>query len=225
MIAGGKPTRAELRDTSLPFVLRKSPIAGYGAFATRRIRKGQRIIEYVGEIITQAESDRRYPDNGRDNHHTFLFEIDDVRVIDASYGGNAARFINHSCDPNCEAIDEEGRIFIFARRNIQPGTELAYDYSYAPEKGDTAAIAAQYPCYCGARRCRGTIMELPRKRRKGKKAGAGRRKRAGTGTQTRAGAGTQKRAGTGTQTRTPARSRKGPGAGTRGRTTKRNSRR
>jgi SET domain-containing protein len=166
VIAGGKPTRAELRDTALPFVLRKSPIAGYGAFAVRRIRKGQRIIEYVGEIISQEESDRRYPDNGRDNHHTFLFEIDEHRVIDASYNGNAARFINHSCDPNCEAIDEEGRIFIFARRNIQPGKELAYDYSYAPEKGDDAEAAAQYPCYCGAKRCRGTIMELPPKRRR-----------------------------------------------------------
>jgi SET domain-containing protein len=169
MIAGGKPTPSELRQNKYPFKLRHSPIAGYGAFATRRIRKGQRIIEYVGEVISEKESDRRYPDGKGDNHHTFLFELDDNKVIDASYGGNEARFINHSCQPNCEAIDEEGHIFIFARRNIQPGVELAYDYMYARSRGDGPEEEAQYPCNCGAPRCRGTIME-PRKRKRKRKS-------------------------------------------------------
>jgi SET domain-containing protein len=90
-------------------------------------------------------------------------------VIDASYGGNEARFINHSCQPNCEAIDEENRIWIFAKKNIQPGVELAYDYMYARSRGDGPEEEAQYPCNCGAPRCRGTIMEPKKRKRKGKK--------------------------------------------------------
>jgi SET domain-containing protein len=176
MIKGGTPTRREKKQTKYPFVIRRSKIAGRGAFATRRIRKGQRVIEYLGEIITQKESDRRYPDDDKKgNHHTFLFELDKNKVIDASFGGNEARFINHSCDPNCEAIDEEGHIFIFARRNIMPGVELNYDYSYARTAGDGPKEEAQYPCYCGAKRCRGSIMEAKKRRRKKKKTGSGQR--------------------------------------------------
>ncbi len=173
MIKGGTPTPSELRSKKHAFKLKRSPIAGYGGFATRRIRKGQRIIEYVGEIITEKESERRYPDGKNDNHHTFLFELDDNKVIDASYGGNESRFINHSCDPNCEAIDEEGRIFIFARRNIQPGTELAYDYSYPRSRGDGPKEEQQYPCHCGSKKCRGTIMERKKRRRRKKTVAQG----------------------------------------------------
>ena len=174
MIKGSSPTRSELRSTRYPFAIRRSPIAGHGAIATRRIRKGQRIIEYLGEIISQKESERRYPDGeNNDNHHTFLFEIDDKKVIDASYDGNEARFINHACQPNCEAIDEEGRIFIFARKNIQPGIELVYDYNYPRERGDGPEEAGQYPCRCGSRRCRGSIMEA-RKRKRNKSTRGGR---------------------------------------------------
>ena len=167
MIKGSIPTHGERRSKRYAFAIRRSRIAGHGAIATRRIRKGQRIIEYVGEIISQEESDRRYPDGeNEDNHHTFLFEIDDKKVIDASYDGNEARFINHACQPNCEAVDEEGRIFIFARKNIQPGVELTYDYNYPRERGDGPDDEAQYPCHCGSKRCRGTIMEARKKKRK-----------------------------------------------------------
>jgi SET domain-containing protein len=164
-----RPARHRHVRHRYPFVIRKSRIAGKGAFATRRIRKGQRIIEYIGERISEAESDRRYPDEhkpGKKPHHTFLFAVDDDTVIDATYGGNASRFINHSCDPNCEAIDEDGRIFIFARRNIQPGEELAYDYQYARDSADGPLDEAMYPCSCGSARCRGTILERKRKRRR-----------------------------------------------------------
>jgi SET domain-containing protein len=158
-------------------VIRRSRIAGKGAFATRRIRKGQRIIEYVGERISEEESDRRYPDDAAHAvHHTFLFAVDDNTVIDASRGGNQARFINHSCQPNCEAIDEDGRIFIFAMKNIQPGNELTYDYQYARSEDDEPHEESIYPCYCGAPRCRGTILE-PRKRRKSKTPGRGKGRR------------------------------------------------
>ena len=142
------------------FVLRSSPIQGLGAFAVRRIRKGTRIIEYTGERITPAEADARYDDEAMERHHTFLFAVNRRTVIDAAIGGNAARFINHSCAPNCQAVVDEGRIFIEAILNIQPGVELTYDYAYDlpwSERG-------KYPCHCGAPACRGTIVKSKRKR-------------------------------------------------------------
>lgn len=151
-----------------PFVIRKSTIQGKGAYATRRIRKGERIIEYVGERITWAESDRRYDDANTKRHHTFLFAVNRQTVIDAAHGGNDSRFINHSCDPNCEAIGEKSRIFIEALRTIEPGEELTYDYSYEREKGTTAEDEKLYVCHCGSPKCRGTILAPPRKRRRKK---------------------------------------------------------
>jgi hypothetical protein len=177
MIKGGTPTRSERKSKDYPFEIRRSRIAGRGAFATRRIQPGQKVIEYVGEIITQKEADRRYPDgDNKNNHHTFLFEIDDKKVIDASYRGNEARFINHACQPNCEAVDDGGggRIFIYAYKNIQPGVELTYDYSFPRQPGDGPKEEAQYPCHCGSRRCRGTIMEARKRKRKKKKKTADR---------------------------------------------------
>ena len=151
------PARHVHKAADHPFVVKKSKIAGKGAFATRRIRKGTRIIEYVGERITHTEADRRYDDAAMQQHHTFLFSIDGTHVIDAAVGGNEARFINHACDPNCEAIDEDGHIFIEAIKNIQPGSELTYDYQF--ERGDDGELdEAHYPCYCGAPTCRGTIL-------------------------------------------------------------------
>ena len=147
-------------SNGLPIAVRRSPIAGKGVFATRRIRKGRRIIEYVGELITDDEATQRYDDGSMATHHTFLFEIDDNTLIDAAVNGNEARFINHSCDPNCEAVDEDGRIFIEAIRNIQPGVELTYDYQYRSSEPLSKA-KKNYPCFCGAKNCRGTIV-LPK---------------------------------------------------------------
>jgi len=88
------------------FELRTSPIQGTGAFATRTIRKGTRIIEYLGQRISWRTADKRYDDEKMNRHHTFLFTVDDRTCIDAAVNGNEARFINHSCDPNCEAIND-----------------------------------------------------------------------------------------------------------------------
>ena len=148
-----------------PFIIRKSRIQGRGAFAKRNIRKGERLIEYVGERISQREASRRYPDDEMDRHHTFLFEVDDRIVVDAARKGNVARWINHSCNPNCEAVIEDDRIFIDAIKPIREGKELTYDYQYILEERHTAAVKERYPCYCGSKNCRGTIL-APKKNRR-----------------------------------------------------------
>lgn len=147
---------------SLPFEIRASGIHGLGAFATREIASGTRLIEYAGQRITPAEADRRYPDTDDDRHHTFLFAIDDDIVIDASVGGNDARYINHSCDPNCDAVIDGERIWIETIREIRPGEELAYDYAFVLPERHTPAAKRRYPCTCGAASCRGTILAKKR---------------------------------------------------------------
>ena len=156
---------ASTRTAGPLFELRKSDIQGRGAFATRRIRKGTRIIEYIGEKITSEEGDERYDDSAMGRHHTFLFSLDNGYVIDAAVGGNEARFINHSCDPNCEAIIEKGHIYIDALRTIHPGEELAYDYAYERSDDHTEEDEALYKCRCGAENCRGTILAPPKRKK------------------------------------------------------------
>ncbi|HEX6040961.1 SET domain-containing protein [Longimicrobium sp.] len=138
--------------------LRRSGIHGQGVYARAPIPADTRVIEYRGERISNAEADRRYPDDESAAHHTFLFAVDDDTMIDASFGGNMARWINHSCDPNCEAVEEDGRIFIESLRDIEPGEELAYDYNYILPQRHTARLKARFPCHCGASSCRGTIL-------------------------------------------------------------------
>ncbi|MGH9422942.1 MAG: SET domain-containing protein [Thermoanaerobaculia bacterium] len=138
--------------------MRDSPIQGLGAFASRPIVAGTRIIEYAGARLTPAEADERYPDGLEERHHTYLFAIDDDVVIDAAFNGNEARFINHSCDPNCDAVIEDGHIWIDAIRDIARGEELAYDYAYVLKERHTPAAKRRYPCSCGAANCRGTIL-------------------------------------------------------------------
>jgi uncharacterized protein len=162
-----RPTTEALPD--LPFELRSSPIAGLGAFATRPIKKGTRIIEYTGERISNAEADRRYDEDKMKNHHTFLFTLNRQTVVDAAVGGNESRFINHSCAPNCEAVIEDGRrIYIEALRDIPVGEELVYDYQYERMDDHTADDERFYACQCGAPGCRGTILapKKPKRRRK-----------------------------------------------------------
>ena len=138
--------------------IRTSEIQGRGAFATRFIRKGTRIIEYTGQRISWRTADKRYDDDSMGRHHTFLFTIDEKVVIDGAVQGNDARFLNHSCDGNCEALDYRKRIFIEARRNIQPGDELLYDYAYERTDDHTEADEKFYACRCGSPRCRGSIL-------------------------------------------------------------------
>jgi len=135
-----------------------SPVQGLGGFATRPIARGTRVIEYTGERITHAEADARYDDARMPRHHTFLFTVDRLTVIDAAVGGSAARFLNHSCEPNCAPVVESGRVYIETGRDIRPGEELTYDYAYGREGGADEEQAERYACRCGARRCRGTLL-------------------------------------------------------------------
>lgn len=153
---------ARSTKTKRPFEVRRSTIQGKGVFATRKIRKDTQLIEYRGERIDDDEGDRRYPFDENERHHTFLFRLEDGSVIDAGSRGNAAKYINHSCDPNCEAVEEDGRIFIYALRDIERGEELTYDYYYILDEPHNAANKKLYPCFCGARNCRGTILAKKR---------------------------------------------------------------
>jgi uncharacterized protein len=136
---------------------------GLGAFATHNIPSGTRLAEYAGERITIAAADERYPDvPGAPHQHTFLFAIDDDWVVDAGVNGNDARWINHSCAPNCDAIVDEGRIWIETIRAVRPGEELAYDYGLTLPERHTPAAKKRYPCRCGAVTCRGTMLAKKR---------------------------------------------------------------
>ena len=152
------------------YEIRKSGIQGRGLFAARRIRPGQRIIEYTGERISNDEADKRYDEERMDRHHTFLFTLDDDTCIDGNVRSNIARLINHSCDPNCEAIIDDDRIWIYALKNIQPGVELAYDYKFERTGENIKALEKFYVCHCGADRCRGSIMVPPKRTKKKKKS-------------------------------------------------------
>jgi SET domain-containing protein len=151
-----------------PFEVRKSKIAGLGAFATRDIKKGERIIEYLGERVSHAVADARYDDHADGAHHTFLFSVNRSVVIDAYVNGNDARYINHSCDGNCESEIERGRVFIDAIRDIRKGEELTYDYAYGRDGSETPEEEVTlYGCRCGSKKCRGTILEeISAKRRR-----------------------------------------------------------
>jgi SET domain-containing protein len=142
--------------------VRRSAIQGRGVFAKVPIPKGARIIEYTGEHITHAVADERYDDVAMTRHHTFLFTLNRRTVVDGAVGGSDARYINHSCDPNCEGVIDGREIWIEATRDIAQGEELAYDYGYERDGTETAEDEARYACRCGAPGCRGTIL-APRK--------------------------------------------------------------
>src|SRR5262245_7830914 len=160
----------EPEATSPLFEVRQSSVHGLGAFALCAIAKGTRIVEYLGERITHGQADRRYEDHDENDNHTFLFIVDKRTVIDAGVDGNDARFINHSCDPNCESVIEQRRVFIETVRDIAPGEELAYDYQIGRERGDPPNVDEIYACRCGAAKCRGTMLWPPKRPGKKRKA-------------------------------------------------------
>ena len=182
-------TRSQRPSSASPlYALRTSSIQGKGAFATRPIRKGTRIIEYTGERIDQEEANRRYDDEAMARHHTFLFNIDEDLCVDGAAGGNDSRFFNHSCDPNVEAFIEEDaegteRIWLFAKRSVAEGEELTYDYAYEYTKDLAPHAFTLYVCKCGKPGCRGTILAPPKKA-KAKKAAA--KKRTGSASRSKA---------------------------------------
>ena len=138
--------------------VRRSGVHGKGVFALQPIAKGERIIEYVGEVISWKKAQKRHPHDADDPNHTFFFHVDDEHVIDAAVGGNASRWINHGCKPNCIADEIDGRIFIRARRAIDAGEELNYDYGLIIDEPYTMKLKREYECRCGAKRCRGTML-------------------------------------------------------------------
>ena len=158
--------------TSRWIEVRESTIHGSGVFAARRIPKGTRVIEYLGDRITHKEADDRYEDHDPNDNHTFLFIVDRRTVIDAGVNGNAARFINHSCDGNCTSVIEQRRVFIESTREIAKGEELGYDYEIGREKDDPENVDEIFACRCGSPKCRGTMLypaEKPAKKKKAKK--------------------------------------------------------
>lgn len=140
--------------------VKASGIHGKGVYAVKKIRKDMAIIEYKGERISAAEADDRY----EGNPSTYLFMVDDDVYIDGLSKGNDARFINHSCKPNCEAYLEDDRIVIHAIKDIKPGTELTYDYQLTDEGEDAST---DYTCFCGKKKCRGTMKGEKKKKKKG----------------------------------------------------------
>jgi uncharacterized protein len=156
------PLKSALKSTKKTPVkrtaVRSSGVHGKGVFAEVDIAEGEVLIEYKGEIITWPEALRRHPHDPTDPNHTFYFSIDEKHVIDGKVNGNSARWINHACKPNCEADEENGRVFIKALRNISAGEELNYDYGLVIDERYTPKLKAEYPCWCGAKKCRGTLL-------------------------------------------------------------------
>jgi SET domain-containing protein len=144
------------------FVIRNSRVHGRGVYAARKIAAGERIVEYKGERISWKEADRRPPSDPDDPNHTFFFSLSDGKtVIDASVDGNAARWINHSCDPNCESEEtDDGRVWIEAMRDIRRGEELNYDYGLVIDERITPTLKKQHECRFGSKNCRGTMLAL-----------------------------------------------------------------
>ena len=160
--------KARTRVAALPLATksqyrkRRSGRHGLGVFAVRPIKRGTRLIEYTGELISHDEGERRYPtapDYHEEAEHTYLLQLDDDRVIDANVGGNDARFINHSCAPNCEPMRAGDHMWIVSVRDIRVGEELAYDYAIELDEPHTPARKKRFPCFCEAPTCRGSILK------------------------------------------------------------------
>jgi uncharacterized protein len=143
--------------------VRRSGVHGKGVFALVPIAAGTVLIEYKGELISWDEALRRHPHDPSDPNHTFYFHVDDEHVIDGKVGGNSSRWINHSCEPNCEAEDDDGRIFIKALVDLHPGEELFFDYGLVIDGRLTARLKKDYECRCGSPSCRHTML-APRRR-------------------------------------------------------------
>jgi SET domain-containing protein len=159
MTTAAKP---KLADT-VWHIVRQSAVHGRGVFARRRIPAGTRILEYQGTRISAKEADRRHPANPDDPFHTFFFVLSSGKVIDGNDQGNDARWINHSCEPNCESEEGAGgkRVYIKTLREIGRGEELNYDYGLVMDGKVTKKDRRDYGCRCGSALCRGTMLAIP----------------------------------------------------------------
>lgn len=152
---GQTESQKKTRRQPAPLIeARESGVHGKGAYAIRPIRKGRRIIEYTGKIMLWGDASE-----DPDDPHTFLFGLSDGKnVINAAIDGNDARWINHSCDPNCEAVEEDDRVFIYALRDLSPGEELFYDYALEIDEPRSEEMEKQFQCFCRSPKCRGTLL-------------------------------------------------------------------
>ena len=154
-LAAGKPIpRKEKLE------VRSSPIHGKGVFTRVPLKKGELVLEYLGAIIDWPEALRRHPHDPAQPNHTFYFTLDDERVIDGNDGGNRARWINHSCQPNCESETKGEKVWVRALRNLAAGQELNYDYGLVIDEPLTPQLQKDYQCLCGSKKCRGTLLAL-----------------------------------------------------------------
>jgi uncharacterized protein len=188
-------TEVKEGEQSAPILVRDSAVHGRGVFATRRIEKGERIVEYLGERVSHDEADRRYELKDDNDSHTFLFIVDSKTVIDAGTDGNDARFFNHSCDPNCESVVEKRRVFIEALRTIAPGEEMTYDYQIYRDHDDPENIDEIFACRCGFANCRGTMLWPPEPKKKKRSKSAAKKKKGAVGKKSAAGGKTGGRGG------------------------------
>lgn len=147
-----------IKTTGRRIQVRRSGVHGRGVYAMAHIEAGATLIEYTGERISWDEAMDRHPHDPSDPNHTFYFQLDTGEVIDALYGGNSSRWINHSCEPNCEADEINGRVFIKALRDLFPGEELFYDYGLVIDERYTPKLKKEYACRCGSADCRGTML-------------------------------------------------------------------
>ena len=139
-------------------VVRNSPVHGRGVFALTTIPAGAQIVEYKGKLVSWRQAQRSYERSSAADGHTFFFDLDDGQVIDGATGGNSARWLNHSCAPNCEAEQQGSRLFIRAIRNIEEGRELFIDYQLTVAGRLSATVKRIYACCCVSRQCRGTML-------------------------------------------------------------------
>lgn len=140
--------------------VKNSKIHGTGVFATKNIKKNTKIIEYIGEKINKSEGDKRSEErikkflDSKTTGSVYIFELNKNYDIDGSPLYNKARYINHSCEPNCEVDIADNRIWISSNKNIKKGTELSYDYGYEFDKDDYK----DHVCKCGSKKCIGFII-------------------------------------------------------------------
>jgi SET domain-containing protein len=154
----------------LPKLLKKSVVSvkdsnihGRGVFANQDIEKGDCILEYTGQRISWKKALARHPHDPEQPNHTFYFSLTNGKVIDGKVKGNDSKWINHSCAPNCIAHElkdhkDRLRVFLFADKKIKLGDELFYDYSLEVEGKKTKALKKDYQCFCGKKKCRGTML-------------------------------------------------------------------
>ena len=149
-----------MKQTTSKFAeVRNSKIHGKGIFAKIDIPKNSKVIEYVGEKVTKKESDRRFEQtlekSEKDNSkgEVYLFELDDEYDIDGDISWNTAKWINHSCEPNCETEIEGDKIWIVSTKDIKKGEEICYNYGFGWEEHE------DYPCKCGTSKCVGYILD------------------------------------------------------------------